>query len=206
MNLGDRIACSECGSNEFKLTRVSQGQIIAECSKCEHPHLVEGGTANDEPVILFWDPEKERPERVESTKQRIPEEVRVKSVEELAHEMMEFVEKESLDDVPFHEVGSIFWRKKGLDLFVFGDPDITLKRVKVEARVIKKLEEVELKKHKSTLYSIKPKIMEKARKHDLKKLTETDIELFLMEYGITLSRSLKRMLRTLANLELKQAS
>lgn len=52
MNFDEKIACLKCGGNEFKLTRTAKEQIIAECSKCGHPHLMEG-------VNVFWNPEDE---------------------------------------------------------------------------------------------------------------------------------------------------
>jgi len=135
---------------------------------------------------------------------RIPEEIKQKSEEELANDMIDFVEKEGLDDVSFHEITQIYCRRKGLWYYFTVDPDIDLKRTRVEAQAQKKIEQLVLKKNKELLYSLKSKIMDKARKHNLKELTESDVELFLMESNVVLPRNLSRMLRSLANLELKK--
>ena len=211
MNTNDKIVCLKCGSNEFRLMRTTKSQILAECSKCGHPHLMEG-------VSIFWNPEDEvgrtkveTSEIIEEEKQGIPKEIEEKSVEELANEMVEFIEKESLHDVPFYEISRIFWNKKGLDSLVFpDDPDITLKRLKIENSVKERLHyqngisPKQLKKERELLDSLKSKILDKAKRDNKKTLTQTDIELYLMENEETLPRRLQRILYSLVNSELKK--
>lgn len=211
VNTDEEIACLKCGSNEFRLTRTTKGQILAECSKCGYHHLMEG-------VSIFWNPEeeeatteKETSETREVDRQKIPKEVKTKSVEELTNEMIEFIEKESLDGVSFYEISRIFWDKKGLDfLSSDDDPDIDLKRLKVENSVKERLNyqgEIspkQLKKEKELLDSLKCKIVDEARKDNKKNLTQTDIELYLLENKQVLPRRLQRMLYSLVNSELKR--
>jgi len=139
MDTDEEIACFKCGSNEFRLTRTTRGQILAECSKCGYPHLMEG-------VSIFWNPEEEggtteekTSEVIEVQEQKISKEIEEKSVEELANEMIEFIKKESLDNAPFYEISRIFWNKKGLDFMFTVEPDIALKRLKVERTVKERL-------------------------------------------------------------------
>ncbi|MBN2336133.1 hypothetical protein JXL21_11285 [Candidatus Bathyarchaeota archaeon] len=53
MEADKEIKCVKCGSDEFKLMRTIPQQILAECLKCGHPHLLEGNP------IFFWSPEEE---------------------------------------------------------------------------------------------------------------------------------------------------
>lgn len=213
VNTDEEIACFKCGSNEFRLTRTTKGQILAECSKCGYHHLMEG-------VSIFWNSddeeegttEKETSETREIDRQKIPKEAKTKSVEELTNEMIEFIEKESLDGISFYEISRIFWQKKGLDSFMFpdDDPDIELKRLKIENIVKERLNyqgEIspkQLKKEKELLDSLKCKIVDEARKDNKKNLTQTDIELYLLENKKVLPRRLQRMLYSLVNSELKR--
>ncbi len=213
MNFDEKIACLKCGSNEFRLTRTTKEQIIAECCKCGHPHLMEG-------VSVFWNPEDEEgitegkthPSRsVEVDKQKDPKEIEEKSVEELANEMIELIKKESLEDLSFYDISHIFWEKKGLDLLMLPhDSDVALKRLKVENSVKEKLNyqgEIspnQLKKEKELMNTLKCKILDKARKENKGSLTQTDIELYLMENEKVLPRRLQRMLQSLVNSELKR--
>ena len=59
MNFNDDIKCLTCGSDEFRLTRTIPMQILLECLKCGRPHLLEGGSVDGEPCIVFWDPSEE---------------------------------------------------------------------------------------------------------------------------------------------------
>jgi len=38
------IACLDCGGGDSRSTRSTQAQIVAECLKCECPHLLDGGS------------------------------------------------------------------------------------------------------------------------------------------------------------------
>lgn len=210
MNTNEEVACLKCGGNEFKLTRTAKGQILAECSKCGYPHLMEG-------VSIFWNPEdeegtaeKEKPEVMEVDQQKIPKEIEEKPVEELANEMIEFISKESLDDAPFHEISRIFWNKKGLDFLMFPvEPAISLKRLRIERIVRERLPAFQgdispkqVKKEKELLDSLKSKVLVMARRDNKKSLTQTDIEFYLMENEEALPRRLQRILYHLVNSEL----
>jgi len=49
----NEIKCIDCGSNGFKLTRMLENQILLECLKCGHPHLLDS-----EADIEFWTEKK----------------------------------------------------------------------------------------------------------------------------------------------------
>jgi len=213
MNAEEEIACLKCGSNEFKLTRATKGQILAECLKCGFPHLMEG-------VSIFWNPENEETEtedeahstlelRLESHK--VPKKIDEKSVEELSNEMLEFIEKESLNDLPFYEISRIFWSKKGLDIFMLtNDSNIALKRLKVENNVKEKMGYLgekspnQLRKEKEMLNSLKSKVLDMAKRDDKKTLTHADVRLYLLEIEQVLPQDLQRMLYQLVNSGLKK--
>jgi len=213
MNFDEKIVCLKCGSNEFRLTRTVKEQILAECLKCGYPHLMEG-------VSIFWNPEEEEGTTEEKTyhlrsvevdKQKIPKEIEEKSVEELANEMVELIKRESLEDLSFYDISRTFWEKKGLDLFMLPhDSDVALKRLKVENSVKERLNyqgEIspkQLKKEKELINSLKCKVVDKARKENKGSLTQTDIELYLMENEKVLPRRLQRILQSLVNSELKR--
>jgi len=116
---------------------------------------------------------------------------------------MDYIKKESLDDANFTEVSQIFWQKKGL-IHLFNLPEnIRLKQLKVEIQARKKLDDLRIKNDRDLLYSILPKVVEEAKKHHLKKLSESDTEVFLIDDQVILPRRLLRMLRSLVNLKLK---
>ena len=53
----DSIAtkCFECGRNWFKLTRMQQGQVLAECMHCGHAHTLDSVFENKKRVpVLYW--------------------------------------------------------------------------------------------------------------------------------------------------------
>ena len=177
MSNGNGTVCAKCGSCEFKLMRTAKGQILAECLKCAHPHLMEG-------VNILWSPEREEDnqkktsERTE-TRKEILEEFKDKSLDASTNEMVEFIEKESLKDVSFYDITRIFWNKKGLDLFIYsGDPDFVLKRLRVERAVREKLhcqDNISPKQHekeKELPDSTKPKILKQAKQKQNKKRSE----------------------------------
>jgi hypothetical protein len=125
--------------------------------------------------------------------------------------MVELIKRESLEDLSFYDISRTFWEKKGLDLFMLPhDSDVALKRLKVENSVKERLNyqgEIspkQLKKEKELINSLKCKVVDKARKENKGSLTQTDIELYLMENEKVLPRRLQRILQSLVNSELKR--
>ena len=49
------IKCNECGRNQFKLTRMEKGQVLAECVHCGHAHSIDSiiDKKNRAPT-LYW--------------------------------------------------------------------------------------------------------------------------------------------------------
>jgi len=47
--------CQECGKNEFRLTRMTEHQVLAECIHCRHPHTLDStpGTKRRS-ALLNW--------------------------------------------------------------------------------------------------------------------------------------------------------
>ena len=51
--------CVSCGKNEFKLTRMVDNQILAECSNCGEPHQLDARDSEgniEGTAIQFWSP------------------------------------------------------------------------------------------------------------------------------------------------------
>lgn len=229
--VGKKPICNKCGCKEFKLERTIKDQLIAECSKCGYPHVIELWEGR----VVFYDPQtedltveddkkwkEEEEEEAEAwlkkhKKEREAErdeelqEIKQKSVEELTDELVKFITEEAPKGARFGVMAPIFWRKKGLrDSFFMGDrdPDIELKRLKVESNVKQKMgyegsiSPDQLRKEKELLEVHGKKILEKAKKDGLQKLTEDDIELYFVKIGEAVPRRLVRLLHRSVNLEL----
>jgi len=154
--------------------------------------------------------EEESFEVPEVKNQKSEKRIEEKSVEQWTEEIVEFVKKESLVDLPFSVIWRLFWSSKGLSLIIFSDsPEVVLKLYKIENMVRERMHyfgEIspnQLEKERKLLDSMKNKIILRARKENKSKLTETDLELYLMETGEALPRRLLRMLHSLVNSELR---
>lgn len=54
------IKCVSCGSNEFKLMRTTEHQILAQCVHCEEPHTLDAVDQKGMTSFLqFWSPKME---------------------------------------------------------------------------------------------------------------------------------------------------
>ena len=211
--------CLKCGKSNFNLSRITDSQILATCTNCEESYLLDAvdDSANNPTKLVFWSPteekrmaEEESFEVPEVKNQKSEKRIEEKSVEQWTEEIVEFVKKESLVDLPFSVIWRLFWSSKGLSLIIFSDsPEVVLKLYKIENMVRERMHyfgEIspnQLEKERKLLDSMKNKIILRARKENKSKLTETDLELYLMETGEALPRRLLRMLHSLVNSELR---
>jgi len=47
--------CNECGKNEFRLKRMTEHQVLAECIHCGHPHTIDSIRENKTgSSLLYW--------------------------------------------------------------------------------------------------------------------------------------------------------
>jgi len=139
----------------------------------------------------------------------IPKELKEKSVEELAKSMIEFLEKEYPELLESKRPAVIrplytYWKKMGVDMFLFhGDADTRIKIDRAEFIVQKEFEERALRRRKQRILELKPRVVEWAKKNGLGKITQADIEAFLLTEEISLTQEDGRVLARLVNLDLK---
>ncbi len=47
--------CFECGRNQFTLTRMEQGQVLAECTSCGHAHTIDSVLEKKTRIpLIYW--------------------------------------------------------------------------------------------------------------------------------------------------------
>jgi len=46
--------CVKCKKNDFRLARMTDEQILAECTHCGTPHLLSADLVEGKAVITFW--------------------------------------------------------------------------------------------------------------------------------------------------------
>jgi len=144
-------------------------------------------------------------ERIEShisrdslEEQELPEEIRKKSVEELASEFLEYLLKEFPHPGRYdtYTVENLFWKEKGLERFTSKS---RLLIGKVSSIVLRKIEE----KEKETLPQLVEDCIKWTEENQLNKITKTNIIGFLAEKGVELSSSNKNILHSRVSLKLK---
>lgn len=211
--------CLRCGKNEFKLFRALDSQITAECIHCGEPHFLDAvDDAGNLTILTFWSPKTDKRvvetspiayEHEEIQYAPIPEEMKKKSAEDLAKDMMEFLDKEYprlLEDKRPAVIRLLYpyLKKIGVDTLLFhGNADFRVKIQKAEMIVQKEFEEKRLRKKKQRILELKPKLVEWSKKNGLDKIAQADVEAFLLTNEISLSQEDGRILAKLANLDLK---
>lgn len=144
--------------------------------------------------------------RVPSTfTQPLPEELKNKSAEDLADELIEFIKKE------FPEGGTrasyvakeLFWNRKGIRHFE-ADPETRLLMEKVGFLIDKRLREQQIQDEKEKLPDLIEPCIEWAKEYNLNKLAKANLRAFLAERGETLSRATEDILLQQVNFRLKQ--
>lgn len=207
--------CLKCGNTVFKVERTSPEQVLLTCSKCDEPHLIDAQLDENRAVLTFWSPkmEEQEPQEVETYTihlgNEIPGEISGKSVEDLAKEFIEFIEREFPEEkynaMEKHKDQTLrlFWLTKGVSVFTT-NPEFELKKEKVEMLVEMELEKRVMKENKELLSSLTSKIVEWAKKNELSKITKTDVDIFLMEEELILSSRLKDVLHRMANLGIRK--
>ncbi|MHA1632029.1 MAG: hypothetical protein ACTSXC_04380 [Candidatus Freyarchaeota archaeon] len=126
------------------------------------------------------------------------EELRKKSAEEIAEEVLKFAEKKFKETpapwLSYREVIDAYWSERKIDTLAFyreasARRDLYLKLNAVSDIVRKRLDEVlskkRLEEQEKQLRLLVPKVVEWAKTHKITKITRTDIDIFLMEEKIT---------------------
>ncbi|MEM3538466.1 MAG: hypothetical protein QW193_01115 [Nitrososphaerales archaeon] len=146
--------------------------------------------------------------------EQIPEEVlkeiQSKDENQLADEMLVFLSKEFPEaNMIGYRNTELFWEQKGIHRWSL-EPKLRLKVEKAEAIVRQKLEQERLKKEKEQIEKEKkllPKLVEEcldwARNNQIKKVTKSNIDYFLIEKEIELTKTSRDALYNQVNFKLR---
>lgn len=134
----------------------------------------------------------------------IPAILKNQSEEELAKELLEFIEKESPNASRYevYTLSRLFWSNKGL--FAHGaSPQADAMRRRIDMKAEKMFEQKQSKEEKERMPKLVEQCLEWARKNGLMKLTQGEVGAFVSESDISLSRDGQRLLWQKVNIELK---
>jgi len=140
---------------------------------------------------------------IESEEQEdLPEDVRKKSVEELADEYYKYIEKEfpKAGRYELHITRESFWQEKGVNRFYSGKGRILMEKV---SNIVERKFEA---KEKEKLPQLIEDCIKWANENGLKKITKSNINGFLAEKEDDLSTNNKDILYNRVNLKLKNLS
>lgn len=144
----------------------------------------------------------------------VPSEIRFATAEELAAKLVDFAKKEFPDDerVYIRNVSQLFWGQKNVSKWSM-PPEIQLKIEKAEMLAQKQFDtekEVKnkerLEKEKTELPSLVSSCVNWAKDHGLKRVTQADVDAFLLDKNIEILPQTKRFLYAMANVAIKSKS
>ncbi len=127
------------------------------------------------------------------------------SVGDLAREMIEFAEEEfpaPVDQLPTYQLTTLFWQKKGVPRYL-DDPDLSIKVRKVEMFVQQKLEAESIQREKELLPKLVEKCLEWTTEMGLHKVTKSNVDYFLTENDVRLSKTSRDAIYNKVNFDLK---
>lgn len=141
----------------------------------------------------------------------VPDWIKTRTPEELAVEMLEFKKKEFSEDenLGFHTISNFFWKNKGIESYLMpSDIRLKVERANILARkgILKEAEiqkRERLEKEKEELPSLVSHCIDWARTNGLKRLTQADIDAYIMGRDLDLLNETKRALYAMANVKLK---
>jgi len=141
----------------------------------------------------------------------VPDEIKSATPEELAAELISFVKKELSGEERMwvRKVSRLFWGGKGVERWLM-PPDVRLRMEKAEMLAQKELdteqkvkEREQLEKEKAGLPSLVNLCVDWAIERGLKRVTQADVQAFLMEKNVEVLRQTERSLYALANVKLR---
>lgn len=189
----------ECKGNECAMWKDEKCLII---SFMEHIVTVPEEFEERAPII---------PEIGGMREVEIPDEIKSATPEELAVELISFVKKElSGEERMFvRKVSQLFWGDKNVERWRM-PPEIRLKMEKAEMLSQKQLdtereikEREQLEKEKTGLSSLVNLCVDWAKERGLKRVTQADVEAFLMEKNVEILRQTRKSLYALVNVKLR---
>jgi ribosomal protein L31E len=165
-------------------------------------------------VALPYRESDEEDDELEFSEQRkVPEHIKSATPEELATELVAFAKREFAHEemIWIPEVAEFFWEKKGIEKWDM-PADIRLKLEKAESLAKQQIEserEAELKaqleKEKAELTELVAQCVTWASEQGLSRLTNSDIDAFLLEIGREILPQTKKAIYATANVQLKSA-
>ena len=120
-----------------------------------------------------------------------PEEIKIKTAEELAEEMASFLKKEFPEDFiigkSIYALSDFFWQTKGVDIYYYNEiypSEIVSKIARVPYIAEKIFKKEIMEKEKAILSSLAESCIERIRKAGINKITKNDVEAFLIEKNV----------------------
>lgn len=161
----------------------------------------------------WWDAlmeqETQKESEVEAKKAEISNDVKSKSVEQLAEELLAFIREEFPESEtrvgPPYEAERLFWETKGLRSPFVEDPEIRIKMERTEILARSILEQEVQKREKELIPELVEQCVKWARENGLRKVTKTNVDYFLTEAGRSLSRTSRDTIYNKVNLSLSKA-
>lgn len=149
-------------------------------------------------------------EGIEREEVDVPKWLKTSTPEEIAVEILEFKKREFPEEEHFfHSMSHYYWSDKGIEKYQMPS-DIQMKIEKAEMlaeREIRRDEENQrkerLKKEKEELPSLVSQCVDFARMNNLKRLTLSDVDTFVMEKDLDVMHETKRAIYAMANVKLK---
>ena len=143
----------------------------------------------------------------------VPPKIRSAAPEELAAELVAFAKREFSHEerISISHAAQFFWEEKGMEKWTMPS-DIKLKLEKAERLAQQQLDsereretQAQLEIEKAELPHLITRCIEWARKYDLNRLTQADVEAFLLEEKVEILPQTERALYATANVQLKSA-
>jgi hypothetical protein len=145
---------------------------------------------------------------------KIPSEIKLARPEELATGIIRFARTEFPDsEFNMWQIFDLFLKQKGLDNRFNLPADISLKLEKAKMLADKQLREEretserqQLEKEKAGLQTLVNRCIDWAKSHGLKKLSQSDVDAFILENNLSILQQTKRSLWSMTNVAMKSKS
>ena len=149
--------------------------------------------------------EKELEENQGMNEEEVSEEFDKKSAEDLAKELVTFAHKEYPDALlnDMYHIADVFWQAKGFER-ITKDASTRIKMDKVKRLAEQEIRNAVVKKEKEELPRIIEECVAWARDNGFNKLTEGNLQAFLLEKSLDLSYITQNIIYVKVNFELKK--
>ncbi len=141
----------------------------------------------------------------------VPSEIKFATAEELASKLIAFSKKEfpNEEKIWIRSISQLYWGQKQINKWEM-PPDIQLKIEKAEMLAQGQLDQeketeqkIQLEKEKAALPSLVGSCVDWAKEHGIKRITQADVDAFLMEKDLEVLKQTKKSLYATANVAMK---